>query len=455
MKIVLLSTMILLILETTVITTRTGQEDKTGFIDIRSEKVAENLISLDPLRYELDRWLTETSIAGEIPSSVAAVSHDGQIIYSGAYCSSIHRHYSVASFTKTFVALAVLILNERGALNIDAPVSNYLPIHLENDLLGGPEITIRHLLTHTSGLASGGSAQVLDLDPPLVVPEQTCPAGVRFSYSNPGFNILGRVVARVSGIPAGVFIRINILEPLHMDETISPDTMPGASGIVSTANDLLKYGNMLAGRGRVGDTVIIKETSFNEMTRQILEMPPVINDEYRGIGWRVWSVKGVPVSLNHASLWDGSGGWMQVFPDSKVVYVFMSDPPSYDGEPFYHFYRGMKYRLLRMASIYSTAGFNPERFNPDPPLLEDLREYSGIYINPLNNETWEVRCQEEGIIAVRQGEVRPLVPSSRTNFVYLFPGQTEKGIGYDFIWRNGRTVALALSSGYYVKQEIK
>lgn len=455
MKIIIISFVLLLTFETMVIPTRTGSDDMYGGIDIKSEKPPADLISLDPLKSELDRWMTASAIEGGIPSAVVAMAANGEIVYSGSYMSSLHRQYPVASFTKTFVALSVLILQERGLVDIDAPVSRYLPVHLENDALGGGPVTVRHLLTHSSGLSSGGNVRIFDLDPPLAVPLQTCPAGMRFAYSNPGYNILGRLVSGVSGIPVGIYIRINILEPLDMKETVAPDTMPGASGIISTAADLLKYGTMLARRGRNGDKILVREETFTEIFRPAIELPRSVYEEYRGIGWRVWSVKGIPVSLNHASLWDGSGGWMQIFPDSGIVYVFMSDPPVYDGEPFYHFYRGMKYRLLRMSSLIARGDFNPERFVPDPPSARDYENYRGLYHNPQNGEKWEIRYEGGILYASGQGEVRRLVPFSRTNFVYIFPGQTEKGIAYDFVYRGDCVLALTLSSGFFVKEEMK
>ncbi|MEV8347263.1 serine hydrolase domain-containing protein [Streptomyces niveus] len=146
-----------------------------------------------------------------VPTAAAAVVRaDGTV--SGSHGPASHR-FPLASVTKPLAAYAVLVAYEEGAVELDEPA--------------GPEgSTVRHLLSHTSGLA-------YDED------RVTAPPGTRRLYSNAGFEVLGEHVAKVTDIPFGEYLRQAVLEPLGMVST-TLDGSPARDG-VSTVDDLVRF----------------------------------------------------------------------------------------------------------------------------------------------------------------------------------------------------------------------
>lgn len=187
--------------------------------------------------------------------------------------------FRLGSVSKQFTAVAVLMLAEKKALDIDADITRYLPYPTQ-----GRRITIEHLLTHTSGIVdytskdgfdqqSGRDRTVQEMiryfqDEPLGFEP-----GTRYDYSNSNYFVLGAIIEVVTGQPYGRFIEQHIFVPLGMDDTAyeglerrparraaghqpTPDgfapcdvismTQPYAAGaIVSTVNDLARWDRAL------------------------------------------------------------------------------------------------------------------------------------------------------------------------------------------------------------------
>jgi CubicO group peptidase (beta-lactamase class C family) len=137
--------------------------------------------------------------------------------------------FRLASFTKQFTAMAAMLLVHDGQLRYDDRLTRFFPDFPEY----GRAITVRHLLTHTSGLPDyeelmgGGpwteARQIRDDEVLALLKRQPAPkfaAGTSWAYSNSGYVVLGLVVAKVSGVPFGDFLRQRIFEPLHMNHTL-------------------------------------------------------------------------------------------------------------------------------------------------------------------------------------------------------------------------------------------
>ncbi len=136
--------------------------------------------------------------------------------------------FQIASVSKPFTAIAVLLLEERGKLSAQDPVSRYVP-----DYPNGDKITIHHLLTHTSGIPNVNSMPEYDqrsrfpATPAQLVeifknkPADFAP-GARYSYSNSNYNLLALILEKVSGQSYGEFVRASILQPLGMKDTGHP-----------------------------------------------------------------------------------------------------------------------------------------------------------------------------------------------------------------------------------------
>jgi CubicO group peptidase (beta-lactamase class C family) len=137
--------------------------------------------------------------------------------------------FRLASFTKQFTAMAVMLLVHDGKLRYDERLTQIFPEFPKY----GEAITVRNLLTHTSGLPdyedvmTGGpwseSRQIQDGEVLELLERQSSPkfaAGTSWSYSNSAYVVLGLIVAKASGVPFSDFLRQRIFQPLHMDNTL-------------------------------------------------------------------------------------------------------------------------------------------------------------------------------------------------------------------------------------------
>jgi uncharacterized protein YbbC (DUF1343 family)/CubicO group peptidase (beta-lactamase class C family) len=186
----------------------------------------------DPERLHAIDQTIETAIAAhKLPGGVFHLERDGAI-YEKAYGNralvpavepmTVDTIFDAASITKVVATTpSIWLLIERGRIELDAPVSRYIP-----EFKGGwrDEITIRHLLTHTSGLRPD-----LDLTPAwsgydtairmAIAEDPRQRPGYTFRYSDINFELLGEIVRRVSGEPLDVFAKREIFEPLAMKDT--------------------------------------------------------------------------------------------------------------------------------------------------------------------------------------------------------------------------------------------
>jgi CubicO group peptidase (beta-lactamase class C family) len=179
---------------------------------------------------------------GQVPGMAMAVIKDGKIVYLKTFgvmqIGSEQRitpttDFGLASVVKTVTSLAIMQLVEKGKIDLDAPVTRYLPNFTLADNRYR-EITIRELLSHTSGLP--GAVDVpLPLDVPASAPAGSAlvnyvselnntylyfDPGKGWAYSSIGFDILGAVVAQVSGMSYEEYVTQNIFAPLGMIDTV-------------------------------------------------------------------------------------------------------------------------------------------------------------------------------------------------------------------------------------------
>ncbi len=135
--------------------------------------------------------------------------------------------FRIGSITKLFTAVAVMQLVERGEVELDAPLARYLPdFSIGSRFPQTGPITVRQILTHHAGLPSNYLERLLARDPPpmaaivesLRSEQLAFPPGQLWAYSNVGFELLGVLVERVSGLPYAEYVERHIFEPLGMRE---------------------------------------------------------------------------------------------------------------------------------------------------------------------------------------------------------------------------------------------
>lgn len=278
----------------------------------------------------------------EIPGAVLLVSHRGRVIYRKAigYRALIpHREamttdtiFDLASLTKLFATTpSIMRLLEQGKIRLNDPLTRYMPEFTSN---GKDQITIRMLLTHTSGLApdppleaalGGEDALMKEIDGETLL----APPGDRFIYSDTNFILLGELVKRITGKRLDEYAEENFYRPLGMTRTrflppaswiakIAPteeiDLLAGAkagsglghllrgvvhdprsraiggvaghAGLFSTADDLAKYCGILLDNGRIpGSTArIFSAATIHKMTTP---QTPSWSPNVRGLGWDI------------------------------------------------------------------------------------------------------------------------------------------------------------------------
>ena len=164
---------------------------------------------------ELQRAL-ETAFADvEVPGVQAAVVAADGSVWSGAaglaeieheIPMTIDRLMVPASISKVYTATLIALLAQEGTISLDDPITEWLPVGAY-----GEGVTIRHLVNHTSGIAS---------DDPTLPP--VCEPGTCQSYSNSGYNLLGQIVEEASGMSYADFLRERISRPLGLRSTFVP-----------------------------------------------------------------------------------------------------------------------------------------------------------------------------------------------------------------------------------------
>ncbi len=190
------------------------------------------------LKAKMDAAAEQVLAKTGVPSASVALVEHGEIVYTQAYgkakldppvAATPAMRYSIGSISKQFTAAAMLLLQQEGKLSIDDPVSKYLP-----ELTRANEVTIRMLLSHTSGyedywpedyvmppmLKATTAQHILDVwgKKPL-----NFDPGTRWQYSNTNYVIAGRIVEMVSGEPLMKFLQQHIFKPLDMEAVWNSD----------------------------------------------------------------------------------------------------------------------------------------------------------------------------------------------------------------------------------------
>ncbi|MET9156271.1 serine hydrolase domain-containing protein [Streptomyces parvulus] len=194
---------------------------------------------LPATRRQLLHRIAVAQAEGRTPSLVAAVVRDGRTVWHGAR-TSVEGHgpdenvqYRIGSITKTFTAVLVLRLRDEGLLDLGDPLEKHLPG------TGAGEATIAELLAHSGGLAAESPAPWWERTPGSLRPELADvlgkqpflhPVGRRHHYSNPGYTLLGALVAQVRGASWEEVLRREVLEPLGLHRTSTRPSDPHAGG---------------------------------------------------------------------------------------------------------------------------------------------------------------------------------------------------------------------------------
>jgi CubicO group peptidase (beta-lactamase class C family) len=245
----------------------------------------------------IDGYFQQEVKRGDFPGgALAIVEGDKMVLLSTAGVADLDTHspvtadtvFCIASLTKSFTAIALLQLKERGLVELDAPVARYLPWFRVADEGLGERITLRQLLNHTSGLPTNSHSVVWQDDATIRNSRDLAvralkdvslhnPPGARFEYANMNYVVIGRVIEAVSGQSWDDYVAEHIFAPLGMRHTATHvsavdqralarpygpehgwlaeaplqvgDFIAPASNILSTVSDMARYASSHLGAG--------------------------------------------------------------------------------------------------------------------------------------------------------------------------------------------------------------
>lgn len=305
------------------------------------------------LETQIDSVLTTVFKDADEPGAVFLVTKDGKPIYRKAFGQANieldvnmkpENVFQIGSMTKQFTAIAIMILQEQGKLNIHDVVSKFI-----SDFPNGNNITIHHLLTHTSGIKDFTKMKSImsiarkDMAPKELVdffkdePVEFNP-GDKFEYNNSGYVVLGYIIDLVTGNTYEDFIEQNIFEKLGMNNSrYASDreivkhraygyhnkgsftnkmqvslSIPYASGsLMSTVDDMLKW------QEAINTNSLITEMSKKKVyTDYTLSNGEHIN---YGYGWHLKEIDGTPIREHGGSIFGFKS--MGVYVPSLDIYV--------------------------------------------------------------------------------------------------------------------------------------
>lgn len=287
-------------------------------------------------RFDAVRSLIEETIRTHDLASVAiAAAQDGEIVWEEAFGwadreqqipATSQSIYALASISKSFTATGLMVLVERGLVDLDRPVNDYLgETKLVSHVGDAAEATVRRMLLHTAGIPAhyniffeGELVRPPDQDESIrrygMIVDQP---GREFVYSNFGYGVLDRVISHVSGMSYAEFMKAEVFEPLGLTHTsvfadparrdravrhyeggrAVPDLdfdHVGASAVHSSVHDLIQYGMFHLGNAVLGQRPILSRQAIDLMHEPSdVRMPEEILEVRLGLGWAVIDLDGV------------------------------------------------------------------------------------------------------------------------------------------------------------------
>jgi CubicO group peptidase (beta-lactamase class C family) len=297
----------------------------------------------------------------DAPGASVTVIQNGKVLLAKGYglanveekisCTP-ETNFRLASLTKQFTAMSILILAERQKLSLDEALVDFFP-----EIPGyGKQITIRHLLSHSSGLIdyedvipAGTTIPVLDRDVLrlLLKQEKTYfPPGSKFRYSNSGYSLLSLIVEVRSGMPFAQFLKKNIFQPLKMNNSLAYEeglsiipnraygysaqgkgftrtdqsltsSVLGDGGIYTSVSDLFKWDQALYTTKLVG-------AKWLKLAFTPDSLPTDFANSHYGFGWYIGTYRGLK-EIWHYGESRGFTTRIARFPEKKFTLVILTN----------------------------------------------------------------------------------------------------------------------------------
>jgi CubicO group peptidase (beta-lactamase class C family) len=341
----------------------------TSFLHAAPERGPESVAArvAAEVQARMPEWLKQK----DAPGVAVAVVDDKAIVWQGVYGTTTRGGdkpvtartlFSIQSMSKSFTALGVLMAVQDGLLDLDAPITDYLPdfsVHSRTEDHPERKMTLRHLLSHRAGFTHeapvGGnydSRPTTFREHVLSFPDTWLryPVGYRYSYSNIGIDLAGYVLEKRSGRPFAACIRDKVLSPLGMtDSTLDPAVIlktedralghlglnvqiPGgipveipmvpAGGVYTNILDMARYLMFHINEGRVDGRPLLRDDLMRTM--HSVAFPEPGQTFGYGLGIAV-DHYGPEVFYSHGGGGYGFGSYMVMFPGLKVGIIYLAN----------------------------------------------------------------------------------------------------------------------------------
>ena len=328
----------------------------------------------------VDRFVRSELHWSRVPGGAVVIVEGERVVYARGFGSGVtaHTRFRLGSSSKSFTALAIMQLVDGGRLTLDDPVQRLLPWFRVADGLDSSRITIRELLTHTSGLSHAdglralggdGSESTESLVRSLKSARLSHHPGSHFEYSNSNYEVLGLIVEAASGQPYEEYMASHVFAPLGMSDTsVGPDgaraqgyhswfglpvrtaspylraAVP-AGFVTTTAADLGRYLTAQLNDGAVDGRAIVSPTAM-----ATLHTPAVSAGQSGGggqqyaMGWYVGPLGGEHAIWHHGNAFV-SGSTLAVLRDHHAAVGVLTDEPMTFNLPSDRIARGITHIL--------------------------------------------------------------------------------------------------------------
>lgn len=321
--------------------------------------------------------------------------------------------FRIGSISKTFVATAAMQLWEKGKLNLDTDINNYLKT-FQIDYKFNDSITVKHLLTHTAGFDSRNIGWIVKSQEEVIplaqylkkrMPPQIRPAGTCISYTNHAYGLLALVVEQVSGLPFDTYVTQNILKPLEMnssgfkkllelEKNYVSSYLPDNEQLIpfepvfmlnyptgsfsSTAPDMGNYISMFLNYGNYNGVQVLDSTTVIKMHQTAFK-----NYEEAENGWLLgfheFQRNGFQI-VRHMGMYQGFTSDLIIIPELNTGFFFSLNASSMLNSPSHTFIHSFVNQLLiklvpenKEENKYTLESVNTGKL--DKP----LETFSGIY----------------------------------------------------------------------------
>ena len=320
-----------------------------------------DLAGLDAcVEQQLQRWT--------VPGAVVGISREGEAMLRAYGVANLDvgwpvrgdMRFRIASISKVFTATLAMTLVDDGLLDLDTPVVTYLPELELVDAQARERITMRQLLSHTSGLYGdysadfglGDDAMMRSLPIFATLAQQTRPGEI-WAYCNSGFQLAGTVIARILDSTFDDAMADRVFEPAGLTTTCfaAHDTFgwptamghvqtgPGsdehvvtgqyyprnrrpAGGVISTATDLLRFARLHMNGGEIDGRRMLSADAAREM-----QTPQARGGDWNnswGVGWNLQPVDGVP-TIGHNGSISGFESLLHIVPEQQTAFVVLTN----------------------------------------------------------------------------------------------------------------------------------